>query len=65
MFSFLYLYIKIYFKAWITVSVTETSPYNDFQLINSSLDYLRIREEITKFASEKFSKNLWYLSKNV
>jgi len=57
--------IRIYFKAWVTASVTETSPYNDFELMNNLLKYSRIHEKIAKSASEKFSKHLWYLSEDL
>ena len=57
--------IRIYFKAWITASVTETSPYNDFQLMNKLLEYTKIHKEIAQSTSEKFSKHLWYLSEDL
>lgn len=57
--------VRIYFKAWITSSVTETSPYNDFYVMDCLLEYSRIHEEISKSAWEKFSKHLWYLSEDL
>ena len=45
-----------------TAPLAQSAPYNDFQLLKALLDYSTINLAVSKAASEKFAKHLWYLS---
>jgi len=48
-----------------TAPVASDAPYNDFCLLNSLNDYSSINPDLSKAASEKLSKHLWYLSEDL
>ncbi|GBN35816.1 hypothetical protein AVEN_136995-1 [Araneus ventricosus] len=57
--------IHVYLKAWMTASLPQNAPYNDFNLMKSLLKFKKIDEEIRKVASEKLANHLWYLSEDL
>ena len=57
--------VRIYLKAWITAPLASSAPNSDLMLLKSLLDYSEIHSVISQAASAKFSKHLWYLSKEL
>lgn len=53
---------RVYLQAWISAPLAASAPYNDLHLLKSLLEYSAINTTISKAASLKFSKHLWYLS---
>lgn len=48
-----------------TAPLPQSAPFNDFNLMKDLLQYKNIDDEISKAASEKLSKHLWYLSEDL
>jgi len=57
--------IRVYLKAWMTAPLAANAPYNDLNLLKTLLQYSSINVEISKAASQKLAKHLWYLSEDL
>lgn len=53
--------IKIYADAWFTSPLPIKAPFCDFNFLIKLHEYAKYDSEISKIASEKFCRHLWYL----
>lgn len=56
---------RIYVKAWITAPLAVKAPNSDLCLLKSLKEYAAINESISKVATEKMARHLWYLSEEL
>lgn len=57
--------IKFYVKIWFSATSAITAPNNDLKLMQELISYNKINPLVSKNASEKMAKHLWYLSEEL